>query len=149
MNAKEALDAMQEPDVLSKNNIFRVWYGLARLAHSSGVFGEAKDCWHKALEAGRLCGWEGKYPLNVAQYSFAHVLFELGERAEAERMMEAAAASIKESGMKYWTVGIGTYWLDYVEKQMSQRRLCNASQLGKMAIRSQSHESSSITGLAG
>ncbi|KIW43836.1 uncharacterized protein PV06_04898 [Exophiala oligosperma] len=134
---KDALDAMQEPDVLSKYTLFRVWYGLARLAHSSGAFGEARDCWQKAFDAGCLLGWEGKYPLNLVKYSLAHVLHELGDHAEAEELLETAEESIKASGRKFWIVGMATYWFDYVQMQLSQSRATTTTtwtRFGKMAV---------------
>lgn len=146
ISIKDALDGMQEPDVLSKYNVFRVWYGLARLAHSSGAYGEARDCWQKCLEAGHLSGWDGKYPLNIVQYSLAHVLLELGERVEAERMLEVAEESMKASGPKYWTVGIGTYWLNYVQMQLSQRKSTRSIHFEKLALGT--HGSRSVTSVA-
>jgi tetratricopeptide (TPR) repeat protein len=120
MSCQKALDDLPQPDILAKNTQFRVWYGHARLAHVARNFEEARKYWIRALEAAQTCGWKEGYPANIARYSLGHALLELGESEVGLSNVEAAEENLKKDGMKYWTVGIGTYWYYHVRQCLQQ-----------------------------
>lgn len=117
-SVRDVLEALTEPDMLARTALFRVWYGLARLAHTNADFAEARACWAKAITAGKDCKWSAGYPMNVLRYSLAHALFELGDFAEAAENLESAVSSLRTEGTKFWTVGVCTYWYKDVQERI-------------------------------
>ncbi|KAF8242731.1 hypothetical protein K440DRAFT_664567 [Wilcoxina mikolae CBS 423.85] len=113
----------KDPDMISKSAMFRVWSGLARIAHTKGLWRDALNRWQRALVSGEHCGWaEDKHPLNVVHYSLADVYDELDLPEDSRKLIQQAKESLeKEGGKKFWMVGIATYWLEYVEERMKSK----------------------------
>jgi tetratricopeptide (TPR) repeat protein len=110
-----------DPDLISRTGLFRVWYAFARISHTQEQWREAYRYWHKALMVGQSCKWKD-YPLNIVWLSLAHVCRELGNWDESYELEQKARESLARSEMKYWIVGIGTYWLKYVNQRMAARQ---------------------------
>ena len=126
---QEVLEDLPDSDIVTKNALFRVYYGLARLAHSGLDMKQAVKHWHQALEAGRRCGWNTAYPMNIVRYSLAYALYESGDVKESSEQLEMANWSLNHEGIKYWVVGLSTYWYRYVKGQfrMSELTLINTN----------------------
>lgn len=115
---KKVTEAVVNPDVITLNIMFRTWCGLARLSHHKREWYSALPYWTQALEAGRLCKWDRRYPLNIVRLSIAHVYFEMNNKVEALKYLQDAEESIAQYGIKHWTVGLGTYWYQYVRENL-------------------------------
>ena len=121
-NQKFVHELVTEPDVLTRVTFFRTWYGLARLTHVRHGWKQALEHWKLTLEKGKECKWkENEYPMNVVRLSMGHVLLELGNVDDGLKMVEEAKLDLGRESPKYWMVGVGTYWLKYVETQLQNR----------------------------
>ncbi|KAL6719971.1 hypothetical protein ACLMJK_001892 [Lecanora helva] len=116
---KKTSEAIISPDIITLGVIFRTWSGLARIAHHQGDWIQALSHWKEALQAGKRCKWDQDFPMNIVRYSMAHVLFELRNEEEALGCLQNARATFDEMGIKYWIVGLGTYWYKYVRGRMN------------------------------
>jgi tetratricopeptide (TPR) repeat protein len=110
-----------DPDLISQTALFRVWFAFARISHTQGRWREAYRYWHKALIVGQGCKWKD-YPLNIVWLSLAHVCRELNSLDESYGLEQKGRESLARCEMKYWIVGIGTYWLKYVNQRMAARQ---------------------------
>lgn len=110
-----------DPDLISQTALFRVWFAFARISHTQGRWREAYRYWHKALMVGQGCKWKD-YPLNIVWLSLAHVCRELNNLDESYGLEQKGRESLARCEMKYWIVGIGTYWLKYVNERMAARQ---------------------------
>jgi tetratricopeptide (TPR) repeat protein len=110
-----------DPDLISQTALFRVWFAFARISHTQGRWREAYRYWHKALMVGQGCKWKD-YPLNIVWLSLAHVCRELNNLDESYGLEQKGRESLARCEMKYWIVGIGTYWLKYVNQRMAARQ---------------------------
>lgn len=54
--------------------------------------------------------------------SLAHVCRELNNLDESYELEQKGRESLARCKMKYWIVGIGTYWLKYVNQRMAARQ---------------------------
>ena len=124
---KGVLEDLSDPDIITKSALFRVYYGLARISHSRLDTEQAVKHWHQALEAGSRCGWNTAYPMNIARYSLAHALYESGDIKGSSEQLQLANVSLNHEEIKYWVVGLSTYWYRYVKGQfrMSESTLVN------------------------
>ena len=124
---REVLEVVQDPDIITRSGIFRVYYGLARLAHLNLDTKQAIKHWHQTLEAGKQCGWKTAYPMNIVRYSLAHALFESGDVKQSSEQLQLATTSLDHEEAKYWIVGLSTYWYRYVKGlfRMSESTLIN------------------------
>ena len=71
--------------------------------------------------------------MNIVWLSLAHVCRELNNLDESYELEQKARESLARSEMKYWIVGIGTYWLTYVNQRMAapQSTVVNGAFSGK------------------
>ena len=120
-NLEAIFTVKADPDLISKTALFRVWFAFARISHTQGRWREAYRYWHKALMVGQGCKWKD-YPLNIVWLSLAHVCRELNNLDESYELEQKGRESLGRSEMKYWIVGIGTYWLKYVNERMAARQ---------------------------
>ena len=121
------IEDIPEPDLINKSYLYRIFYGLARLAHLNLETEQAIEYWRKALEAGIKCGWKTGYPMNILRYSLAHALYKQGDIKQSSEQLDIANANLDADDIKYWTVGLSTYWYRYVKGQfrMSESTLIN------------------------
>ena len=110
-----------DPDLISQTALFRVWFAFARISHMQGRWREAYRYWHKAIMVGQGCRWKD-YPLSIVWLSLAHVCRELNNLDESYGLEQKGRESLARCEMKYWIVGIGTYWLKYVNQRMAARQ---------------------------
>jgi tetratricopeptide (TPR) repeat protein len=150
-NVKEALDVIPNPDMLAKYGIFRAYCGFAQISHMEGDYRRAQELWTQALEAGQHCGWDMDYPMNIVRYSLAHAFFELDDTEQSLQNLQSAKESLSRQGQKYWSVGLCTYWYQFVHGrfQLSESTLDHSSILAhesSVKISGQSKETISLNG---
>jgi tetratricopeptide (TPR) repeat protein len=107
-------EAITEPDVLQNTGHFRVWIGLVRISHLQGKWDDALLRWHRALGIVESSGWQKGFTYGVILYSISQVLFHTKSIQESYATLENAKKSFAIEERKYWIVGLGSYWYDYV-----------------------------------
>lgn len=112
------IEVLKEPDLVTRTNFFRVFVGLARIAHGRKEWEKELRYWRQALDVGKGCGWDQQYPMNIVRYSMAYVLLSNQQIDEGLENLETAERSIKEDGPQYWSVGLSTYWHAHVKEQL-------------------------------
>lgn len=117
-NLESIFTVKADPDLIARTGLFRLWYAFARISHIQGRWREAYRYWHKALRVGNSCKWKD-YPLNIVWLSLADVCRELKDLDESYEFEKKGRESLARCEMKYWIVGIGTYWLEYINKRMA------------------------------
>jgi tetratricopeptide (TPR) repeat protein len=119
-NLKGVFTVRVDPDLITLTGLFRVWYAFARISHMQGRWKEAYKYWHEALRVGDGCKWKD-YPLNIVWVSLADVCRELKKWDESYEFEKKGRESLARCERKYWMVGIGTYWLEHVNRRMAPR----------------------------
>ncbi|KAI1972184.1 hypothetical protein LOZ35_004696 [Ophidiomyces ophidiicola] len=107
-------EAIIEPDIIQSTAHARVWIGLARIYHLQGEWNEALMQWQEALQIVESKMKKTGFTYGVILYSIAQVQFQLGRLQESLASLERAEESLAFEERKYWIVGLGTYWYDYV-----------------------------------
>ncbi|KAF3896736.1 LipA and NB-ARC domain-containing protein [Trichophyton interdigitale] len=100
--------------VSARTNNFLVWTGLARVSHLQHQWSNAIDRWNHALELVESAGWENGFNHGLILYSIAQIQFRMGKFDESEKTLCRAKASLSTDDRKYWIVGLGSYWYNYV-----------------------------------
>jgi hypothetical protein len=59
-------------------------------------------------------GWTQGFSHGIILYSIAQVLARIGNLGECHATLENAQKSLAAEEQKYWIVGLGSYWYDYV-----------------------------------
>ncbi|KAI1950901.1 hypothetical protein LOZ57_001449 [Ophidiomyces ophidiicola] len=108
-----AAEAEIDPTMFGKSTHACLWIGLARISHLQGEWHEALDRWKKALTIVESMMTTG-FTHGVVLHSIAQVQFQLGCLEESQVSLRQAKESLAFEGRKYWIVGLGTYWYDYV-----------------------------------
>jgi tetratricopeptide (TPR) repeat protein len=107
-------EAIAEPDILQNTGHFRVWAGLARISHLEGNWDDALVRWNRALGIVEAAGWNKGCTHGIFLYSIAQALFRIGDLDASLVTLENAKKSLAAEDRKYWIVGLGSYWYDYV-----------------------------------
>ncbi|KAI1942772.1 hypothetical protein LOZ66_001179 [Ophidiomyces ophidiicola] len=108
-----AAEAEIDPTMFGKTTHACLWIGLARISHLQGEWHKALDRWKKALTIVESMMTTG-FTHGVVLHSIAQVQFQLGCLEESQVSLRQAKESLAFEGRKYWIVGLGTYWYDYV-----------------------------------
>ncbi|KMU85898.1 hypothetical protein CIHG_03427 [Coccidioides immitis H538.4] len=108
------IEAIREPDINQSTEHFRVWAGLARISHLQGQWNEALDRWNQALALVERSGWTQGFNHGIVQYSIAQVLARVGDVTGCQASLSKAEKSLAVEERKYWIVGLGSYWYDYI-----------------------------------
>ncbi|KMP09096.1 TPR repeat [Coccidioides immitis RMSCC 2394] len=108
------IEAIPEPDINQSTEHFRVWAGLARISHLQGQWNEALDRWNQALAIVERSGWTQGFNHGIVLYSIAQVLARVGDVTGCETSLSKAEKSLAVEERKYWIVGLGSYWYDYI-----------------------------------
>ena len=114
--------ARVEPDLITQTGLFRVHFCFARMSHVQKRWRDAYRYWQKALNVGLSAKWKD-YPVNIVWLSLADVCRELNDLDESYEFEKKGRDSLARSEMNYFIAGIGTYWLEYINKKMAQRPL--------------------------
>lgn len=109
-----AFEAIAEPNILQSTAHFRVWIGLARVSHLQGHFDTALARWNRALGVVEASGWTTGFSHGIILYSIAQVLYRIGKIEESHSTFENAQKSLATEKRKYWIVGLGSYWYEYI-----------------------------------
>ncbi|KAJ5714322.1 uncharacterized protein N7483_011503 [Penicillium malachiteum] len=93
--------------------------GLLNDKHDSylkaqAVFTDALVRWYRALGIVERSGWTEGFNHGVILFSIAQVLIRTGKLVECHSALENAQKSLAAEERKYWIVGLGSYWYDYV-----------------------------------
>jgi tetratricopeptide (TPR) repeat protein len=113
-------EGIDEMDEFQKTQNLRVWIGFAQIAHLRKNWNQASFCWDKALVLTESAGWTSTFNHAVILFSLAQVLYQLGDKEEAANQLEIAETSFKAEGRRYWMVGMGSYWFDYVHVPLGE-----------------------------
>nr|KMM72098.1 hypothetical protein CPAG_08397 [Coccidioides posadasii RMSCC 3488] len=108
------IEAIREPDINQSTEHFRVWAGLARISHLQGQWNEALDRWNQALALVERSGWTQGFNHGIVLYSIAQVLARVGDVTGCQTSLSKAEKSLAVEERKYWIVGLGSYWYDYI-----------------------------------
>ncbi|KMU81442.1 hypothetical protein CISG_09013 [Coccidioides immitis RMSCC 3703] len=108
------IEAIPEPDINQSTEHFRVWAGLARISHLQGQWNEALDRWNQALAIVERSGWTQGFNHGIVLYSIAQVLARVGDVTGCQTSLSKAEKSLAVEERKYWIVGLGSYWYDYI-----------------------------------
>ncbi|KAI1964965.1 hypothetical protein LOZ58_001657 [Ophidiomyces ophidiicola] len=108
-----AAEAEIDPTMFGKTTHACLWIGLARISNLQGEWHKALDRWKKALTIVE-CMMTAGFTHGVVLHSIAQVQFQLGCLEESQVSLRQAKESLAFEGRKYWIVGLGTYWYDYV-----------------------------------
>jgi NB-ARC domain len=118
-------------DHAERTRVFSIYCSLARIAHLQGQWARAKEYWVKAFDYGMdirygstSASWgRGHFYQTVVLLSLADVQYELGdvEGAEALRREVKESGNLQLEKRMYWMLGLGTYWLRFIEEKMEQR----------------------------
>lgn len=111
---RPAYDACKDKEMLTRLGIFRMWMGLARISHLRSQWDDALARWHEALHVLETATWEQPFTIGVVRYSVAYVLYRLGRFRESSKLLDEAKSDLAREGRKFWIVGLGSYWFDYV-----------------------------------
>ncbi|KAK7433809.1 hypothetical protein Landi51_13791 [Colletotrichum acutatum] len=106
--------------LLTKQSAFHACCGLAMIHHIRREHTIAYDLWNEAKAAAKSCWPEPGFAFMVATYSQSQLAFHLG-RSDADFLLQQARKiwSNIEKRRCYYFVGLGTQWLDLMEKWMS------------------------------
>lgn len=107
-------EAIVEPDIIQNTGHFRAWVGLARVSHLRGEWDEALVRWYRGLNILKDSGWTQGFNHGITLYSIAQVLYRIGDLEKCHAAIESAEKSLAVEKRKYWIVGLGSYWYDYV-----------------------------------
>ncbi|QVM13232.1 hypothetical protein D8B26_007846 [Coccidioides posadasii str. Silveira] len=108
------VEAIREPDINQSTEHFRVWAGLARISHLQGQWNEALDRWNHTLAIVERSGWTQGFNHGIVLYSIAQVLARVGDITGCQTTLTKAEKSLAVEERKYWIVGLGSYWYDYI-----------------------------------
>ncbi|RHZ65508.1 uncharacterized protein CDV56_107767 [Aspergillus thermomutatus] len=86
------VEAITEPDINQITGHFRVWAGLARIAHLQGNWEVALARWHRALAIVEMSGWTQGFNHGIVLYSIAQILARVGD-SECQTVLERAQES--------------------------------------------------------
>ncbi|EFE44249.1 LipA and NB-ARC domain protein [Trichophyton verrucosum HKI 0517] len=100
--------------VSARTNNFLVWTGLARVSHLQRHWSNAIDRWNHALELVESAGWADSFNHGLILYSIAQIQFRTGKFDESKKTLCRAKTSLAADDRKYWIVGLGSYWYNYV-----------------------------------
>lgn len=109
--------------LLMKQSAFQACCGLAMIHHIRGEHTVAYDLWDKAKAAAESCWPEPGFAFMIATYSQSQLAFQL-RRFDATLLLEQARRiwfSIQQRRC-YYFVGLGTQWLDLMEKWMAPEK---------------------------
>ncbi|KAI9847786.1 MAG: hypothetical protein M1837_001679 [Sclerophora amabilis] len=121
MKLKPIYESIPNPDIISSRGHFRVWTGLARIAHLRSQWDEALFRWREALKILETLGREKGFNSGLVRYSISHALLKLGKREESSATLSQAKIDLASEGRKYWIVGLNSYWFDFVAQCMSDK----------------------------
>jgi tetratricopeptide (TPR) repeat protein len=113
-------EAITEPDLMQNTGHFRVWAGLARVFHLQGHWDDALVRWYRALGIVEGSGWTEGFNYGIILFSIAQVLARTGKLDECHAALENAQRSPAAEERKYWIVGLGSYWYDYVVTSLGE-----------------------------
>ncbi|KAK5994660.1 Protein SERAC1-like protein [Cladobotryum mycophilum] len=113
-------EAITEPNVVTATGYFRTWVGLARISHLQSRWDEAFLRWNEALGIIKKSKWPKGFNHGLVLYSLAQVLFQTGDMEGSHAALERAKVSLQFEERKYWIVGLGSYWYDYVVTELGQ-----------------------------
>ncbi|EGD86493.2 hypothetical protein H112_04985 [Trichophyton rubrum D6] len=113
-------DGIEEPDTNQKTEHFRAWAGLAKISHLQGHWDQAIRHWKMAIHIVEKSGWANKFNHGVLLHSLAHAQFQAGRITESQVTLEMAMQSLAAEERKYWIVGLGSYWFDYIQAPLGQ-----------------------------
>ncbi|PYH46386.1 LipA and NB-ARC domain protein [Aspergillus saccharolyticus JOP 1030-1] len=108
------VERITDPDVSQSTQHFRVWVGLARISHLQGQLETALARWQRASELLRNSGWDQGFNHGVVLYSIAQILSRIGRYDECQQVIKQAQKNIADEKGRYWIVGLGSYWYDYI-----------------------------------
>ncbi|RDL37962.1 uncharacterized protein BP5553_05395 [Venustampulla echinocandica] len=108
------LEADEDPNEVQNTNHFLAWTCLARISHMEGRWDQALICWNRAAGIIEKCCWEKTFSNAIVLFSIAQVLYHTGREDEAIINVQKAEVALKVEGRRYWIVGLGSYWFDYV-----------------------------------
>ena len=114
MNLKLVFEAMNDPDMTSQRGIFRVWTGLARIAHYKGHWEKCLSDWQQALKSLETQGWENSYNAGLVRYSLSYALLKLDRAEEGRSTAEVGKANLETERRLRWIVGLNSYWHEYI-----------------------------------
>ncbi|KAM5430281.1 hypothetical protein McanCB56680_004946 [Microsporum canis] len=107
-------EGIEDPDTNQKTEHFRTWAGLARISHLQGNWDEAINRWKTAINIVERSGWSKKFNHGVLLQSLAQAQFRADKILESQETLKVAKESLAAEERKYWIVGLGSYWLDYI-----------------------------------
>ena len=113
-------EAITEPDMIQNTGYFRVWAGLARVSHLQGHWDDALVRWKRALAIVEGSGWTEGFNHGIILFSIAQVLTRTGNFDEGHSALRNAQKSLATEKRKYWIVGLGSYWYDYVVTSLGE-----------------------------
>ncbi|KAK2753074.1 hypothetical protein FQN55_005034 [Onygenales sp. PD_40] len=108
------LEVMKDQDIHKFSAYFCVLVGLARISHLQGHWDKALERWSHARDIVEGAGWTPGSSHGIVLYSLAQALYRSGKVEESRVTYEAAEKSLAAEERKYWIVGLGSYWYDYV-----------------------------------
>lgn len=124
---------------------FAILCNLARVSHMQHSWEDAQDRWVEAIKYGKemVGDWKGEnYYIEVAKYSLADAQCSAGmDPRDMISALKDTIATINGKRVK-WMLGMGTFWLDFVQERMTPRidavaRLSRTDETeAKMAVRS-------------
>ncbi|KAK2863661.1 hypothetical protein FQN49_004117 [Arthroderma sp. PD_2] len=113
-------ESIEDPDTNQKTGHFRTWTGLARVSHHQGHWDQAIKRWKMAIRVVENSGWSKKFNHGVLLQSLAQAQFRGGKVQDSQVTLKNAKESLAAEGRKYWIVGLGSYWLDYIQVPLGE-----------------------------
>lgn len=110
--------SLTEPDMIQGTGHFMTLVGLARVLHLQSRWDEALAHWKQASDLIEKFDWPKGFNYGLVLYSMAQVLYQTGDLDGSKDTLEKAKASLETENRKYWIVGLGTYWYDYVVTEL-------------------------------
>jgi tetratricopeptide (TPR) repeat protein len=113
-----------------KYRYFFILTALARRYHLTGQFSLALEHWSQALkycfedlDIGSQKGKWGRDTLfpNIVRLSISDCYFELGNEDQSLQLQQEAQETISKCAPTYWVLGLGTYWLRWIESKIAAR----------------------------
>ncbi|EFQ96871.1 LipA and NB-ARC domain-containing protein [Nannizzia gypsea CBS 118893] len=114
------LEGIEDPNMNQKTEHFRAWSGLARVSHLQGHWEQAITRWKTTIKVVEKSGWSKKFSHGVMLQSLAHAQFQADEVTESRTTLQLAMQSLAAEKRKYWIVGLGSYWFDYIQAPLGQ-----------------------------
>ena len=125
---KGVLEGIKDPDIIAKRARFRIWSGLARIAHMQSQWHEALHYWDLARGALEILGRKTGSQPGIVHCSIADTLISVEREDEANEALEKGRTCFLEEGeRRFWIVGLQSYWRDYIVQHVTPKRIQSIS----------------------